>query len=154
MLWDTSAGMIGRYNIWRRAISFSFFLRRSVVSTVGGFAEDLGLGSGTLWQSGEESDYLLRALSSGSALRYEPSLYVGHESPKLSGAKAERRNAYLRGVGHGVLLRRHRYPLWFAAFRASQLIVGSAAMFVTARPTAARYYLAMGAGRVRGWFAT
>jgi hypothetical protein len=154
MLWDTSAGDITRYNVWRRAISFSFFLRGTVVSNVGAFAEDLGLGAGTAWQSGEESDYLLRAIASGAVLHYEPSLFVRHESPQLVGTTEERRNAYLRGLGHGHLLRRHGYPFWFAAYRVTQLIVGSAILLLRGRMSESRYYVVMGVGRIKGWFAT
>jgi glycosyltransferase involved in cell wall biosynthesis len=149
MLWDTMPGPIDRYNVWRRAISFSFFLRRSAVAAVGDFAEDLGLGAGTRWGSGEESDYLLRALNAGIAIQYEPSLFVHHESPRLTGDREERRAAYVRGLGHGEVLRRHRYPLWFRAFRAAQLAAGSALLLARGRPADARYYLAMGLGRAR-----
>jgi hypothetical protein len=154
MLWDTRPGLIDRYSIWRRAISFSFFLRRSVVETVGDFAEELGLGAGTRWGSGEESDYLLRALDAGFTIQYEPSLFVYHESPRLAGGSAERRAAYVRGLGHGEVLRRHRYPLWFAAFRVLQLVVGAALLLVRGRLAESRYYLAMARGRLVGLLGT
>jgi hypothetical protein len=125
-------------------------LRRYAVEAVGDFAEDLGLGAGTRWGSGEESDYLLRALEAGFAIHYEPSLCVCHESPRLAGGEAERRAAYVRGLGHGEVLRRHRYPLWFAAFRVFQLIAGSALLLGRGRLTDARYYFAMARGRARG----
>ena len=151
MLWDSTPGPIDRYNVWRRAISFSFFLRRSAVAAVGDFAEDLGLGAGTRWGSGEESDYLLRALEAGCAIHYEPSLFVHHEWSRIQGGEAERRAGYDRGLGHGEVLRRHRYPHWFAAYRVLQLAAGSTALLLRGRPTEARYYFAMSRGRVRGW---
>ena len=46
------------------------------MSRVGGFDEELGLGSGTPWHSGEEIDYLVRALATGAHLEYDPSLVV------------------------------------------------------------------------------
>jgi GT2 family glycosyltransferase len=151
MLWDSSPGSIDRYNVWRRAISFSFFLRRSAVAAVGDFAEDLGLGAGTRWGSGEESDYVLRALEAGFTIRYEPALFVYHESPRLVGGETERGAAYVRGVGHGEVLRRHDYPLWFAAFRVLQLAAGAALLLLRGRLVEARYYFAMSRGRARGW---
>ena len=151
MLWDTSSGRIDRYNLWRRAISFSFFLRRSAVVAVGDFAEDLGLGAGTRWASGEESDYLLRVLEADLEIEFEPSLFVHHESPSVAGGEAERRAGYDRGLGHGEVLRRHRYPLWFAAYRVLQLAAGSAWLLVSGRVADARYYFAMSLGRARGW---
>jgi glycosyltransferase involved in cell wall biosynthesis len=151
MLWDTSPGPIDRYNVWRRAISVGFFLRRSTVTTVGTFAEDLGLGAGTRWGSGEESDYLLRALEAGFTIQYEPSLFVCHEWTRMKGGEAERQAAYERGLGHGEVLRRHRYPLWFAAFRVLQLVAGSALLLVKGQVADARYYFAMSRGRASGW---
>jgi hypothetical protein len=150
MLWDLKPGLIGRYSVWRRAISFSFFLRGATAAAVGGFAEDLGLGSGTQWGSGEESDYLLRAIEAGFTIQYEPSLFVHHESPRFAGGEAGRRSAYVRGLGHGEVLRRHRYPLWFAAYRVFQLVAGSAVLLARGRLVDARYYFAMARGRFRG----
>jgi glycosyltransferase involved in cell wall biosynthesis len=151
MLWDTSPGPIDRYNVWRRAISFSFFLRRPAVAAAGDFAEDLGLGAGTRWGSGEESDYLLRAIEAGVTIEYEPSLFVYHESPRLTGGEAERGAAFVRGLGHGEVLRRHGYPVWFAAFRVLQLAVGSAVFLVRGHTAEARYYFVMAWGRLSGF---
>lgn len=150
MLWDRSRGPVDRFNIWRRAISFGFFLRRSAVASLGEFAEDLGLGAGTSWGSGEESDYLLRALAAGFAIQYEPAFFVHHESPRLSGGEAERRGGYLRGLGQSEVLRRHRFPHWFAAFRVLQLALGSVVLLARGRLAEARYYAAMARGRLRG----
>jgi hypothetical protein len=151
MLWDTSSGRIDRYNLWRRAISFSFFLRRSTVLAVGDFAEDLGLGAGTRWGSGEESDYVLRVLEADLVIEYDPSLFVHHESPSLAGGEAERKAGYDRGFGQAEVLRRHRYPLWFAAYRVLQLAAGTALLLLRGRVAEARYYFAMAHGRARGW---
>ncbi|MGI5864876.1 MAG: glycosyltransferase family 2 protein, partial [Myxococcales bacterium] len=71
--WDDRPGRIDRWNVWRRAISFSVFLRAKVARTIGGFDETLGVGAGTPWGSGEETDYLLRALEAGFDLRFDPS---------------------------------------------------------------------------------
>jgi glycosyltransferase involved in cell wall biosynthesis len=151
MLWDRAPGAIDRFNIWRRAISFTIFLRSSVTYTVGSFAEDLGVGSGTEWQAGEESDYLLRALAAGFEVYYDPSLFVCHESPSPALSREASRRAFLNGVGHGRVLRRHGYPLWFMVARVAQLVAGSVVLLITARPAKARFYFAMAVGRARGW---
>ena len=151
MLWDRSAGPIGRYSIWRRAISFGIFLRSSAVDAVGGFSEELGQGSGTPWGSGEESDFLLRVVAAGYDVHYEPSLHVTHESPQPTTGPEDRRKAYLYGLGHGRVLRMHGYPPWFVAVRVVQLLVGAAMFACTARLALARYYFAMALGRANGW---
>jgi glycosyltransferase involved in cell wall biosynthesis len=154
MLWDRSAGPIGRYSVWRRAISFGIFLRSSAVDAVGGFSEDLGQGSGTRWGSGEESDFLLRVLDRGYQIRYEPSLYVHHESPEPSSSPQDRRKAYEYGLGQGRVLRLHRYPVWFVVFRVLQLLGASALLALRTRLGLAQYYFAMAKGRARGWLET
>jgi GT2 family glycosyltransferase len=87
-------------------ISYCIFLRQPVVEKVGAFDGSLGVGSGSPWGAGEESDYLLRAMASGSKLRYEPGIHVFH--PDKSGeATGARFLAYARG--HGRVLRLNGY---------------------------------------------
>ena len=144
-------GPIGRYSIWRRAISFGIFLRSSAVEAAGGFAEDLGQGSGTPWGSSEESDFLLRILDSGLRVQYEPSLHVVHESPMPGLTDADRRKGYEYGLGHGHVLRLHGYPAWFAAYRVVQLLGASALFALKTRLGLAQFYFAMASGRATGW---
>ena len=94
--------MLTRDNLWNRAISYSIFLRRELVERVGPFDERLGLPS----SSGEEIDYLVRALDAGARIEYEPSLIVGHdhESRDLDHIAAR------DGRSIGYILRKHRYP--------------------------------------------
>jgi GT2 family glycosyltransferase len=87
-------------------ISYCIFLRLSVVQSVGFFDETLGVGSGTPWGAGEESDYLLRAMRHGARLRYEPSIYV-HHPDKAAMPDPSRFLTYARG--HGRVLRLHGY---------------------------------------------
>lgn len=154
MLWDRRAGRIDRFNVWRRAISTSVFLRRAVVEIVGPFREELGAGSGTEYGSGEESDYLLRALEAGFELQYDPCIEVHHESPRPDFSRAARTKAHRSGVGHGHVLRRHDYPRWFALYRVAQLVAGSLVFLLTGRAARARFYFAMALGRAKGWLVT
>jgi GT2 family glycosyltransferase len=87
-------------------ISYCIFLRQPVVEKVGAFDDSLGVGSGSPWGAGEESDYLLRAMASGNKLRYEPGIYVYHpdKSGETTGARFL---AYARG--HGRVLRLNGY---------------------------------------------
>ena len=76
--WEQNAAVLEPNNLWNRVISFTIFLRRALVERVGTFDERLGLGSGTLWSSGEEIEYVLRALRSGARVEYDPGLTVTH----------------------------------------------------------------------------
>jgi len=150
--WDADAGPIDRFNVWRRASSITIFLRRRVIERVGEFDEELGVGSGTRWQSGEETDYLLRALAAGFTLDYEPTVEVHHDSPRPTFANSSGA-AYAAGVGNGRVLRTHGYTWWFVAYRVSYLVAASMMFLVTGRPALARFYSSMAVGRARGWLA-
>ena len=77
---------------------------------VGRFDESLGLGAGTPWSSGEEIDFLIRAVDAGGRIEYDPALVVWHEEKDFDAASLEavgRRD----GASVGYLLRRHGYGL-------------------------------------------
>ena len=76
--------LLTRENLWNRAISFTIFLRRAVVERAGSFDERLGLGSDGPSSSGEETEYLVRALDAAARIEYDPSLVVMHEEKVLS----------------------------------------------------------------------
>jgi GT2 family glycosyltransferase len=99
--WTTGAAVLNRENLWKRAISFTIFLRRPVVERVGRFDEALGLPS----SSGEEIDYLIRALDGGARIEYDPSLVVVHDEKRDADSFGAREGASL-----GYILRKHDYP--------------------------------------------
>ncbi|MGB8004303.1 MAG: glycosyltransferase family A protein, partial [Gaiellaceae bacterium] len=108
--WATGSTLLTRANLWNRAISFTIFLRRAVVERAGRFDERLGLGSDSPSSSGEETEYLVRALDAGARIEYDPSLVVMHEEKVLSPA-ALRSVGAREGASIGYILRKHHYPL-------------------------------------------
>ena len=104
--WQAEAAQLTRDNLWNRAISYAIFLRRPVVERVGRFDEQLGLGAGTPWSSGEEIDYLVRAVDAGARIAYDPALVVVHAAEARAGHIVGARD----GASIGYLLRKHRYP--------------------------------------------
>lgn len=149
--WDRHAGPVTRATAFRRSVSHGMFLRRRVLEAVGPWDESLGVGAGTAWGSGEESDYFLRAIAAGFAIQYDPALAVIHGSPAPAfGDRAEMAKAYDYGVGHSEVLRRHGYSRSYAAWRAGQLLAGAPLLLLGGKPGRARYYWNMGRGRLRG----
>ena len=63
--WRADAAVLDPSNLWNRVISFTLFLRRDVVAQRGALRRAPGLGSGTPWSSGQELDYVLRAIQLG-----------------------------------------------------------------------------------------
>jgi GT2 family glycosyltransferase len=151
LLWEKEPTSVSRQNVWGTAVSHTIFLRRPVVERVGPFDESLGAGSGTEWGSGEETDYVLRALAAGFSITYDPSICVVHEWPQPDGSPRSTRKAYLTGMGNSRVLRKHGYPLWFGVYRILQLVAGSAYFLARGRAGLARYYWAMARGRAVGW---
>jgi glycosyltransferase involved in cell wall biosynthesis len=151
-LWQKEPGLITRENVWRTAITVTIFLRQAIVERVGFFDETLSLGSGTPWGSGDETDYVLRALAAGFTLGYDPSIVVYHESPNPPFSRSAAKRAYGYGMGNSRVLRMHGYSRWFAAYRVLQVSAGSAYFLVRGRFGLARFYGAMARGRAVGWF--
>jgi len=150
--WDAAAGAIDKYNVWQRGISITVFLRRKVVQQVGEFDERIGIGSGTPWGAGEETDYLLRALQLNFYLQYLPShilVYHPDEIPNYSPQDCEKALQY--GAGMGFVLRKHRYPAWFVAREFLRPALNVLRSLVKSSSGRARYFSHVFWGRLTGW---
>jgi hypothetical protein len=142
---------VDRFNVFFRATSCTIFLRREVIETVGGFDEELGAGAETDFLSGEETDYLLRALSSGFALWYEPSLHVFHPARRRRHDRESVRAGRQFGMGLGRVLRKHGYPWWYVIYQSVGAVWGAAVGLARGRPYDARFQLNVARGRIDGW---
>jgi glycosyltransferase involved in cell wall biosynthesis len=136
--WSTGAAVLTRDNLWNRAISFTIFLRREVIERVGPFDERLGLPS----SSGEEIDYLIRALGVGAHIEYDPALVVEHPRKDVELPAVGARD----GASIGYILRKHGYP---PSVVARMLLRPAGGMVLD--PRRARFYLATLRGRVQGY---
>jgi glycosyltransferase involved in cell wall biosynthesis len=145
--WKTDAAVLTEDNLWNRAISYTIFLRRELVESLGRFDEELGLGA--QWTSGEEIDYLVRAVRAGARLAYDPELTVTHDERPLdsSGLSAL---GYRDGASVGYILRKHGYPRRMRARMIVRPVGGALLSLVRLDPTRARYHIATLHGRVRG----
>jgi GT2 family glycosyltransferase len=142
--WKRDAAVLNDHNLWNRAISYTIFLRREVVERVGVFDERLGLGSSEPWSSGEEIDYLIRAIRGGARITYDPSLTVHHE-------EGARDIGFRDGATVGYLLRKHRYPLRTVARMLVRPAGGTVASLARLDATRARFHAATLKGRLRGY---
>ena len=144
--WKRNAALLTRDNLWNRANAATMFLRRELVARVGEFDELLGLGSGRRCASGEETDYLVRAVSGGARIAYDPSLVVRHEV-REDGAEVGLRD----GASLGYLLRKHRYPPRTVARMLVRPAGGAVVALGRLDVPRARYYAATLRGRVSGY---
>lgn len=152
---DRTAGSVDRFNVWTRANSCCLFLRREAAEDAGGFDAELGVGSGTGFGSGEETEYTLRVLRAGHRVRYEPDVVrVVHEEPVPPYDDHARARGRRYGAGMGRVLRLHGYPLWFVGYHLARALGGALLAAVSLRPDEARYHVSVLAGRLSGWLAT
>ena len=144
--WRPDPARLRRDDLWNRAISFTIFLRRSVVEFVGAFDEQLGLGSGTPWHSGEEIDYLVRAIDSGARIEYDPELVVRHDVREDTPAIGLR-----DGASVGYVLRKHGYGPRLVGRMLVRPVGGTLASLIRLDGDGVRYHLATLRGRIRGY---
>lgn len=141
------AQTITRNNVWRCGVSPSIFVRRESIGKIT-FDETLGVGSGTIFGSGEETDFLLNLLENGVRLDYRPELLVLH--PRFRGPwRMERGWRY--GCGMGRVLRKHAYGAATAVRYALLQAVRAAQAFFLLRFGRMMFHLAMSFGRLRGY---
>lgn len=103
--WPAAPQPLTPSSVWHCSNSNSIFLRRQLVHRTGAFDESLGLGSGRPWSSGEETEYLVRALRLGARIEYDPALVVHHADRPLTPDLGRR-----DGASTGYILAKHSYP--------------------------------------------
>jgi glycosyltransferase involved in cell wall biosynthesis len=148
---DHHAGDITRYSVWRRSSSATIFLRSTVTDDVGLFDEQLGVGSGTPWGSGEEIDYLCRALLSGYRLWYDPRLEILHPRPPTDNTPDGRRRASFYSRGMGYVLYKYRFPLWFTTYMTGRPAVGALIDVLRLRLDSAKMRWRVASSRAQGY---
>ena len=95
--WRADPGQLDRENLWNRAISFTIFLRRSVIASVGRVRRAARRSDrGTPWHSAEEIDYLVRAIrtsarSSSTTLRSSSATTCGRTIPAIGSPRRRER---------------------------------------------------------------
>lgn len=151
---DAVAGAMSVFNLWRRVASYTLFLRRRLIDAVGPFDETLGVGSKTRWRGGEDLDYVARSMRAGCSVYYDPTLRVHHPQTREHSSHPEPRQGYEYGAGFGRVLRKNGLPWWFAAYCFGRSYGASVLSLLAGHPSHARFYWAVGKGRVAGWWST
>ena len=148
---DRAAGTVTQDNIWRRHISFAVFFRTQALSGLI-YDERLGIGAGTIWGSGEETDFLLRFLKRGHHVEYCPSLVIFHpdfgKGPYTPPVIAKARRY---GMGMGRILQDHGFSAALTLKCFCRPLLGGFSMLLLGRPRKAAYHWAIFLGRTGGW---
>ncbi len=151
--WDRSEGFLTRANVFRRAISFTMFLRRDAATTRS-FDETLGVGAGTRWGAGEETDYLLQLIADEHQIYYDPRITVWHQGRSGPYTPRTFAKAESYGAGMGRVLRRHKYGYVSSFYHLIRPLGGAALSLVSGRLRQARYHWSIFSGRTKGWLSS
>jgi GT2 family glycosyltransferase len=148
--WPHEPAHLTRANVWYRALSITMFLRTTLIHAVGQFDEQLGLGSGRPWSSGEETDYLVRAIDAGQQIVYDPDVVVLHHEKTFSPG-ALRSAGAREGASIGYILRKHRYPRSTVGRMLIRPLGGALLALARRDPARAGFHLSTLRGRVLGY---
>lgn len=108
---DCAREEINRFNVFRRAGTCFYFVRREWTERIGRFDEEFGPGPDARYQGGEDTDYLVRGMMLGMKIVREPKIRIHHPDMSVTVFAAAKVRAY--GQARMALLRKHGYPLWF-----------------------------------------
>ena len=147
--WAPGPGRCTKENVWHCTVAGTAFMRRRVVNAVGFFNENIGVGSASRYQSGEDSDYFIRILELGFRMWYEPSLTVHH--PDLQSVERLRRKVHGYALGVGYVLRVHEYSWWYLSRILIRSLGGVGVSLSKADLARAHVYVLRAAGQLQGY---
>lgn len=148
--WPQERMYVSRTNIFQTVISFTVFVDRKIANSSSGFNEELGVGSGTKWGSGEETDFVLRCLEKGKILYFPSKLFYHPEKVNYNKSDLIRGLAYATGFGR--VLKLHNYS--FFEYYPYLLRPLAAVLFflIQGKFIRARFYISTLQGRLIGLF--
>jgi glycosyltransferase involved in cell wall biosynthesis len=110
--WLRSSCKLSTTNLFRTSVGIALFVRRNRATESMRFDDSLGVGSGTPFASGEDTDYVFRLLEAGLRGRFDRSLTVYHARHDMLSGGSDRLRAYSYGCGMGRVIRqRAKLPL-------------------------------------------
>jgi glycosyltransferase involved in cell wall biosynthesis len=146
------SGPIDRSNVFESGNSNSVFALAALARQIEGFDETLGVGAPTPFQSGEETDFLLRSLRQGYRLYYDRDFVVYHDQSESSlAAQSARVRAYSQGYGR--VLRLHHYGIAYLGMRVGRAAVRGAICLASGDKHGARQRYDWVNGSLRGFLA-
>ncbi len=109
---------VGPYGAFGGSQTFLQFYTRACAEAVGGFDEKLGWGSGLPYGSGEDTDYVLRAIQLGYKVLRDPKVRVMHPWLDLDDPGLLFKTGRY-AAGRMRLLSKHGFPFWYRLLTAT-----------------------------------
>jgi ADP-heptose:LPS heptosyltransferase/glycosyltransferase involved in cell wall biosynthesis len=149
---SSRAHFITRRSVWTAQSESATFYRRDLLERLGGFNEELGIGSATPWQAAEGPDLILNALQRGCMCYYDPSLYGFHLEYDLDDPTGKMpRKGRMYGRGMGYVLRRHGYGIASILHWALRPFITAFTSAICGRFHRVTYCVSVSVGRTEGW---
>ena len=86
--------------------------QKNIPQLIGFFDENIGVGAPTPWQSGEETDYLLRILTAGRPVVLCTNAHIFHDAEANHPLNLDKTKSY--SAGRMYTIKKHNLPTWFA----------------------------------------
>lgn len=100
------------YSVFRNCPSWCIFIPKNVLQQIGSFDENIGVGSPTPWQSGEETDYLLRILAANKPVVLCLNAHIFHDAEANHPLNLNKTKSY--SAGRMYTIKKNSLPVWFA----------------------------------------
>jgi len=149
--WPGRTLKVNRYNVWKCAISFTIFCKSNILESSNNFDETLGVGANSKYQSGEETDFLIKNLSGGAVIIYYPDLVLRHpvKGVVFNDESIARAKKYAPGMGR--VLRKNNYPIVFVFYVLLKSFLNILYSIILLDGQRIKYYKTIFVGRFQGW---
>jgi len=136
-------------NLFKNVLSASLYIRKNCIIE---FDESLGLGANSIFQSGEESDFVARLVSMGNRGLFHPDIFIGHPQKNMELSDQYILRSYSYALGFGRTLRKNKFSFFL---KIKYLIRPSIAflLFIYS-PQKRSYYRNIFMGRLRGFLSS
>ena len=146
---EQSLHSLNCFSAIQKAPSYVLFFRRTAFESVGLFDTCMGIGSNTPWQSGEETDILIRMIVSGFRVYRAKGINVLHDTIFKNPLDTKKIRSY--GAGRMFLLVKHKYSIFFCLLNIAYPVIISLPHFFSRGPLSFRVYSHMFWGRLLGY---
>lgn len=140
--------LLTKNDIVKYAISYTVFLKLTKNSNLIRFDENLGVGSGTEYGSGEETDFLIRLIGQGCEPVYIKSLQVYHPEKKNMHQNFNRALSYGKGLGY--VFNKNNMSMLDKLIILSRPLIGAGLSFLTMNFKMTKFYIYSFLGRFLG----
>ncbi|WP_010240447.1 glycosyltransferase family 2 protein [Clostridium arbusti] len=143
-------------NIYRSTVEFTMFIKKNVFEELGGYDEELGVG--TYFGAEEGADLVIRALSKSKKIMYYPDLLFYHPEKinKYGVNECLRGLSYARGAGalayKHICINKNIHVFKLIIYINLKAMAAIIIYFFTFKFKKSRYYLYVLFGRIQGFF--